>query len=75
MSRYVNPDLKKHKLDVLAEYFNLGDFNHHRASDDAKMLAEIFYKMTDKLLDEGITDFTQLTEAMSLNADPLKLRT
>ena len=75
MSRYVNPDLKKHKLDVLAEYFNLGDFNHHRASDDAKMLAEIFYKMTDKLRDEGITDFTQLTEAMSQNADPLKLRT
>ena len=75
MSRYVNPELKKHKLDILAEYFGLGDFNHHRASDDARMLSEIFYKMTEKLRDEGITDFNQLSDAMSQNADPLKLRT
>lgn len=75
MSRYVNPELKRHRLDTLAEYFQLGDFNHHRASDDAEMLAYIFFKMIDKLQDEGITDFTQMTNAMSENADPLKLRT
>lgn len=75
MSRYVNPELKRHRLDTLAEYFDLGDFNHHRASDDAEMLAYIFFKMIDKLQDEGITDFTQMTNAMSENADPLKLRT
>ena len=43
MSRYVNSDLKKHKLDTLANYFGLGEFNHHRASDDAEMLAAIFF--------------------------------
>ena len=75
MSRYVNPELKKHKLDVLADYFDLGNFNHHRASDDAKMLSAIFYKMIDKLKDEGIMDFNHLSETMSENADPLKLRT
>ena len=75
MSRYVNPELKNHKLDTLAKYFDLGDFNHHRASDDAEMLAEIFFKMIDKLEDEGVTDFAQMTEAMSQSADPLKLRT
>ncbi|MBQ2709799.1 MAG: PHP domain-containing protein, partial [Clostridia bacterium] len=31
MSRYANPELKRHKLDALAEYFELGDFNQHRA--------------------------------------------
>ena len=36
MSRYVNAELKRHKLDTLANYFGLGDFNHHRASDDAQ---------------------------------------
>lgn len=75
MSRYVNPDLQKHKLDVLAKYYNLGAFNHHRASDDAEMLAAIFFKMTDKLIDEGIVDLESMTKAMSEKADPLKLRT
>ena len=75
MSRYVNSELKKHKLDVLADYFDLGDFNHHRASDDAEMLSLIFFKMLDKLRDEGITDFEQMTVAMSEKADPLKLKT
>ena len=75
MSRYVNPELKKHKLDILCDYFSLGSFNHHRASDDAKMLSAIFYKMVDKLRDEGIMDFNHLSETMSERADPLKLRT
>jgi len=74
MSRYVNPELKKHKLDILCDYFSLGDFNHHRASDDARMLSAIFYKMVGKLRDEGIMDFNHLSETMSANADPLKLR-
>ena len=39
LSRYANPELKNHKLDTIAEYFNLGDFHHHRACDDAEMLA------------------------------------
>ncbi|MBQ3075670.1 MAG: PHP domain-containing protein, partial [Clostridia bacterium] len=29
LSRFLNPDLKKHKLDTLQEYFGLEDFNHH----------------------------------------------
>ncbi|MBR0303640.1 MAG: PHP domain-containing protein, partial [Clostridia bacterium] len=44
MSHYVNPDLAKHKLDSLAKYYDLGDFNHHRACDDAEMLALIFLR-------------------------------
>ena len=75
LSRYVNPDLKKHKLDNLADYFGLGEFNHHRASDDAEMLAYIFFKMTDKLGEEGIHNLSSMTTAMSDKVDCLKLRT
>ncbi|MBE6657069.1 MAG: PolC-type DNA polymerase III [Ruminococcaceae bacterium] len=74
MSRYVNPDLKKHKLNLVAEYFGLGDFNHHRASDDAEMLARIYFCMTDKIHREGVETYNQMRQAMSEKADPLKLK-
>ena len=75
LSRYVNPELKKHKLDVLAEHYNLGDFHHHRASDDAIMLAEIFFVMLERLKSEGIYTFDRMVDAMSESSDPLKLPT
>lgn len=75
MSHYVNSELSKHKLDTLAKYFDLGDFNHHRASDDAEMLSLIFFKMVDKLKEEGINDLAHMTEVMSEKSDPLKLKT
>lgn len=74
LSRYVNADLKNHKLDTLAKYFSLGDFNHHRASDDAEMLSLIFFRMAEKLRSEGVSDFGQMNAAMAENADPKKLR-
>ncbi|MBQ7377153.1 MAG: PolC-type DNA polymerase III [Clostridia bacterium] len=74
LSRYVNPELKKHKLDIIAEHYQLGDFHHHRASDDAAMLAEIFFCMVERLRKEGITDFNEMIDAMSESADPLKLK-
>ncbi|MBO5745431.1 MAG: PolC-type DNA polymerase III, partial [Clostridia bacterium] len=74
LSKYVNPELKKHKLDTLAEYFELGEFNHHRASDDSEMLAAIFFKMVKKLADEGVHNISEMNAAMAEKADPLKLR-
>ncbi len=74
LSRYVNPTLSKHKLDVLAKYFELGEFNHHRASDDAHMLSLIFFKMVDKLREEGIYTVEDMNRAMNDKANPLRLR-
>ncbi|MCL2518289.1 MAG: exonuclease domain-containing protein, partial [Oscillospiraceae bacterium] len=75
LSRYINPDLKRHKLDAVAEYFGLGGFTHHRATDDAEVLAKIFYKMVDKFKQEGIKDIVNMVKSMSDKADPLKLPT
>ena len=75
LSKFANPDLKRHKLDTLAEYYNLGDFNHHRACDDAEMLANILTAMLEKLKGEGIETIEKMVQAMSANVDPLKLPT
>ncbi len=74
LSRFMNPDLKKHKLDVLAKYYNLGEFNHHRACDDAEMLSLIFNCMTERLREEGIDSISRMNHQMSEQADPLKLK-
>ncbi len=74
LSRYINPDLKRHKLDDLAKYYNLGNFNHHRASDDAEMLARIFFNMSKKMREEGIRTLPEINKAMESKADPLKLK-
>ncbi len=34
--------LKNYKLDTIAKYYKLGDFDHHRAVADAKMLCDIY---------------------------------
>ena len=74
LSRYLNPDMKKHKLNILAEHYGLGDFHHHRASDDAKMLAMIFFEMLKQLEELDVKNFADLENEMSAKADPLQLR-
>ena len=52
ISRGIFPQLNKHKLDSIAKFLKLGNFNHHRAYDDAFMLAKIFLIMLQKLSEE-----------------------
>ena len=75
LSRFLNPELKNHKLDTLANYFGLGDFNHHRASDDAEMLAMIYFAMVEKMRSREIHTFADLRNEMSTNTDVLRLPT
>lgn len=58
VSRGLYPQLTKHKLDVVAKHLKLGSFNHHRACDDAMMLAKIFQQMIQKLRDDFKIDNT-----------------
>ncbi len=74
ISRYVNPSLKNHKLDTIAEDYGFGDFHHHRAVDDAEVLAKIYLEMIARLSREGVRDYRGLSEALNTNSDPLKLR-
>lgn len=50
-SRAMLPQNSKHTLDAVAKALNLGDFNHHRACDDAEMNANIFIVLSRRLME------------------------
>ncbi len=52
MARALYPELKKYKLNLLADHLKVEQKNHHRADDDARVLGEIFLKMLEKLAAE-----------------------
>ncbi len=74
LSKYVNPELKNHKLDTIVKDYAIGDFHHHRAEDDAEVLARVFLIMLERLKSEGITDFEGVMNAMGEDVDPMKLK-
>ncbi|MBQ8214249.1 MAG: PolC-type DNA polymerase III [Clostridia bacterium] len=75
VSKFINPELKNHKLDTIAAAYELGDFNHHRACDDAEMLAMIYFRMIEIMEKMELTDLNRLHKDMVEKADPLKLNT
>lgn len=54
LSRQMFPELKKHKLDVVAKHLGVSLENHHRALDDAKACGEIFIKCLEILAEKNV---------------------
>ena len=46
------PEMGRHKLNLVAKNLKLGKFDHHRASDDALMLAKIYIELIGRLVSE-----------------------
>lgn len=64
--RVVCPGLKSYKLDAVANHLALPPFNHHRACDDARVLADIFVILLDGLKKEsGISSIDRINGVMS----------
>lgn len=53
LSHALLPDLKRHKLDIVSNRLSLPEFNHHRASDDALVVARIMGRFLPMLEKEG----------------------
>ncbi len=49
LSRVLLTGIENCKLDTVAKYLRLPEFNHHRACDDANILAQIFIQLLDRL--------------------------
>jgi len=56
LSRALIPELKKYKLNIVADHLGLADFRHHRASDDAITCGEIYVRLTKRLAEHGVED-------------------
>lgn len=67
LSRYLLPDLKKHKLDTLTSLFNITLENHHRAIDDATATGFVFLKLLDLLKEQGCNDLEAISKIKSQN--------
>ncbi len=73
IARALYPNLKNHKLDTVAKHLKLPEFNHHRACDDAKILALIFIRMCQDMSADGIDNIAKINSSIN-GADPKKLR-
>lgn len=74
MSRAMIPELGKHTLDRVAKHLKLGKFEHHRACDDAMILAKIFINLMERLVSEnGVEMLADLnTKVQKIDVKKLK---
>ena len=63
ISQCLMPDMGRFSLDVVAKKFDMADFNHHRAGDDALVCGRIAGKLFELLEQRGITSIQQINEA------------
>ena len=64
ISQNILPNLHRYSLDMVAKHFELMDFNHHRAGDDALICGLIMAKLMDKLKQMGVEDVQSINDAM-----------
>lgn len=75
LSRWLVKELKRHKLNLLAQHFNVTLENHHRAVDDAKATAEIFIKLINMLKEKGAENLNDINSLYSGEFDIKKADT
>jgi len=72
LARSLYPDLKKHKLDIMAKETGVSLEGHHRAVNDAEALYGIFCAFLEKLKDKNIKTLKDLNSALPKNTDTLR---
>jgi DNA polymerase-3 subunit alpha (Gram-positive type) len=60
LARALLPELKSHKLNLVAAHLGLPEFNHHRASDDAVTAGLILTELMKSLREEGVTQLCEI---------------
>lgn len=74
LCRSLYKGLKNYRLDTVATYLKLPPFNHHRACDDAAVLAGIFAHVLKDMDDQHIETLQQVNTHVT-GVDPKRART
>ena len=70
LARFLYPELKKVKLNLVAKHLGISLENHHRAVDDANCTAEILLKFFEKLREDyNINTLKELNDIFVSNFD------
>lgn len=64
LARALLPQERHHKLDDVARALGLGDFNHHRACDDAEVTGRILLNFFARLAQMGVRDIQGINDAI-----------
>ncbi|MGE4282191.1 MAG: PolC-type DNA polymerase III [Clostridia bacterium] len=74
LCRALFPQLKRHRLNVVAQHLGVKLDNHHRAVDDAQATAEIFLKCIALMKQKGIHLLSDINNAFSDTKDVKNMR-
>ena len=74
MCRSLIQDIKNYKLDTVARYLKVEEKHHHRADDDALVLANIFLQLLLRLRERIKVDSVQQLNTSLTGGDPKKLK-
>ena len=75
LTRNLFPELKSHKLNIVAKHLNVSLENHHRAVDDAEATAHIFLKCKNILSEKGIKKLDEVNTKLANNKNGYKEET
>ena len=67
-AHHLLPELTRFKLDTVSNHLKLPKFNHHRASDDAAVVARIMEKFIPMMQERGIRDLNGINRLCEDNA-------
>ncbi len=68
------PELKKHKLNIIADHLNIENPNHHRAVNDAEVTGAIWSEFLRKMKALGIKDVTDINVTLGGQIDVRKTK-
>ena len=64
ISQCLMPEMGRFRLDIVAKKFELDDFNHHRAGDDALVCGRIAGRLFEMLTERGVSDIQSINDLM-----------